>query len=126
MNPEGEDAIHSTHTFKEKLGADLQLPLHRLLWLALLCLGHLCIGHIYHKNTRSDYVMITPEMINKVPLGLKKSHSRETLLLENAFRVLTCEMIIWMIIRTMMVMITTDNYSVRAVKTNYQGIWCAR
>ena len=47
----------NTHTFKEKLQADLQLPLHRLLWLALLCFGHLCIGHIYHKNTRFDYVM---------------------------------------------------------------------
>ena len=30
------------------------------------------------------------------------------------------------IIRTMVVMITTDNYSVRVVKTYYQGIGCAR
>ena len=46
-----------THILKEKFRPDLQLPLHRLLWLALLCFGHLCIGHIYHKNTRFDYVM---------------------------------------------------------------------
>ena len=35
--------------------------------------------------------MITPEMIDEEPLGKKKSHSRETLLLENAFHVLTCD-----------------------------------